>query len=646
MLSIFCALSLAACGGGGDGGIDDPVGGGEEIGHPNLSFKTFSPQETVPGTLITIEAEGLTKATRVFLGATEIPATMQSTEVLTITAPPNATDQDISSPIVLRREDNAEATSAASLVIRAIPDAEEISVPEARVGESVRVSGQRLQLIDKIYMGDAEAPLSNVSTDGTWLDFIVPDNAASGSVVMIDKNGFRHSSLTLQVIGTAVDLHIQDVQIGQAHLISVMPGGKKVRSPYLRLVPLKDTIVRIRLLPNADNTYRRPQVRLRVSNTDMGTRTFPMEGPAVLPANPVADDDLENSYTFTVPGEWIGPGFRIDIEANEQAFPTTVTRFAFEPTSEELGVATYMRMHFVLQSNNAGGSDVRMEVVEKFKQEIQARYPVSVIDFVEEPNLARNPGDTSNDWYRALNDYRNSRPAEQRTNYDFHFGVMACNGCTGLGGGRVAVGSHLWYTQESYAYQGVLMHELGHNLGRPHSFSDADFPYDEGTRLGGPWAINLMQNREMTDPSTWHDVMSYSYPKTVSDYTYSKVHDYMQAQLPLSGRPSASKTSKRAVERPVLYLSGSIMTATGKVQLNPISPMQSQADTLALPLPAQTSGYILELITASGTLRYPLQPETLHDADEPTETFDLKIPVVQDIKTMHVYRDGVRLDAF
>ena len=92
----------------------------------------------------------------------------------------------------------------------------------------------------------------------------------------------------LEVGGTGLAVKISDVQVAQAQLHSV---SGAVPSRYLRLVPGKPLLVRVRLEPGDGAQTIEPEVRLTVRNDALGTRTVAMKGPPKLGAQAVAEDD-------------------------------------------------------------------------------------------------------------------------------------------------------------------------------------------------------------------------------------------------------------------------------------------------------------------------------------------------------------------
>ncbi|WP_083383939.1 IPT/TIG domain-containing protein [Cupriavidus sp. USMAHM13] len=657
MAAAACVL-LHGCGGGDGGSTSTQAGPGpapvtpapDGGGRPDvatLAVHDITPQSGVPGTSVTISGEGFTRSTSLSWGDKPLDGVFQSATQITFVLPSTHAAADTSRALTLRREDGAEASGAQPLTIEAVPEPVALSIASASVGQLVRVRGANLQLATRIAIGDQSVAASATAADGTWLDFVVPAQAASGSVVVIDAKDRRFAVAPLEVGGTGLAVKISDVQVAQAQLHSV---SGAVPSRYLRLVPGKPLLVRVRLEPGDGAQTIEPEVRLTVRNDALGTRTVAMKGPQKLGAQAVAEDDLAGSYTYELPGEWVQRGLKLDVEANEKRFPGVTARFAYEPPAGVLGVGTYIRLHLVpIQPDSGETVDLDLDT---FQRNVRGLYPLSEVEFIVEPPL-KQPGTRLNDSEAWLGAVGALRKASAPTGSDFYFGVLPCDGCTGLGWtpGRTAVASHRWYGRKDYATGGVMMHELGHNFGREHSFEDAAFPYHtiSANRLGGPWVINLLRDRVLYDPAEQYDVMSYSYPKTVSDYTYSGAYAYLEKAAPLSQKPAARETRSAdakdaaAKSADALYIAGSIGKDGVAATLSPLLRMPIVPDTVALAPQAvvQQGDLVVEIDAAGGRFRYPVHPVGLsHGEGAAALAFELAVPPIEAIRSIRVLRDG------
>lgn len=110
------------------------------------------------------------------------------------------------------------------------------------------------------------------------------------------------------------------------------------------------------------------------------------------------------------------------------------------------------------------------------------------------------------------------------------------------------VSSGVWLNGDKYSYH-TMVHELGHNQGRPHTFcpgggaagTDSNYPHENG--IIGVWGFGIRLFR-LHSPTSTYDYMSYCGPNWVSDWTWSKTYsqirtltawDYAGAPAPDAG---------------------------------------------------------------------------------------------------------------
>lgn len=153
----------------------------------------------------------------------------------------------------------------------------------------------------------------------------------------------------------------------------------------------------------------------------------------------------------------------------------------------------------------------------------------------------------------------------------------------------------------------VAAHELAHTLGRFHAeFCKAaggePFPYAHGfmsPALDGPRAIWGLDAQTLTlYPPVAGDLMTYCYPRWISDFTYEAL---LRQYLPASG--SAAQAAATDVR---LLVVGTIDAGTGAVTLEPLFSMP----TLVEDEPVVGTGYTIDQYDAGGGLlaRHPFLP--------------------------------------
>jgi hypothetical protein len=120
--------------------------------------------------------------------------------------------------------------------------------------------------------------------------------------------------------------------------------------------------------------------------------------------------------------------------------------------------------------------------------------------------------------------------------------VVPTPGTVGCGyrPGHAAAG---WVTVGSEAGPLTMAHELGHNLGRHHTCTPEGgeancglYPYRDGL-IGTAYGVDLADPAApiYIDPTTTYDIMGYTDPQWLSDYTFSHIYDELS--------PSAQATS-------------------------------------------------------------------------------------------------------
>ncbi|SAK94466.1 IPT/TIG domain protein [Caballeronia hypogeia] len=605
-----------------------------------LTVNGFTPSVAVPGDTITITGSGFTKATRVVWRGGQFYLQVNSANEITFQVPTLGNGEDWSGTLMLLREDGAQVTTTTTLTVQALPLPTSLSATNAREGDEVRIDGKFLipTLVKSLMMGDREFLPSR--GNGTSLWFNVPKGAPSGSVVVLDWKGHKISAGTLNVIPPSPSIEFASVQLSQGPLFSV---SDPVADPNLRLVSQRDLLVRVRLKPAASLGQINPDVEMAFMNEKKTWQAVRMQGPGALSTNAIAENDIANSYTYTIPAEWLDKGFRFQIRAADNRYPDATKIFSYQPPAAALGGGTYVRMHLVpvVTPNGAKG---KIDV-DFFKKALMAAYPLSAVDVVVEPEIKWATTAYSNDDILGLlYDINSRRASSQPNNYDFYYGVVPC-GCTSVAfapGRAGVIPDSGYYTKEGPMQ--VSIHEIGHSFGRMHTWDDEASPYKSGNAIGvGPWLPEVTADlaQSFINPATRYDIMSYNVPNdSVSAYTYAGVYKYVEQNLPLSARPKLLRASAPAGT--ALRLAGVLNENAGTVKLNAAMRVSGTPDTVVLAGDAQLANddYVIELETGNGTYRYPLQPVkiVMEQVSSSLAGFELKIPVVDKIIRTRVLR--------
>ncbi len=271
--------------------------------------------------------------------------------------------------------------------------------------------------------------------------------------------------------------------------------------------------------------------------------------------------DLSSSWNTVVPAGLIQPNLEVRFEIDPQntvleGFETN-NRYPIDGSTRPVNVVSrtplQVRLVPVLQSANGLSGDATLANKGDYVALATKLLPFPSIDVdlrttytTAAPPLESNDGNGA--WTQILQELlalRNTTDVSSR----YYFGVVKTtytSGVAGLGyvpfsksqGYNVAMG---WDRSNSRA--GVAAHEIGHNLGRPHSpcggpaNPDPNYPYS-GASIGVR-GIDLTIPA-IKDPASYTDIMGYCNPQWISDYTYTRILDFMgAASKTLSGRPSS-----------------------------------------------------------------------------------------------------------
>lgn len=411
--------------------------------------------------------------------------------------------------------------------------------------------------------GSGEGEGTRTSTDPSGVeagdDAPDPDGGTNASS---DGTGSTGDSAEPEPSELARDILLTRVEANQAVAVALFADGMVVE-PEARnadLVYGRDTIVRAYWELEAGFEPRMIEAHLRLvtatGEVEDLVQTRHIDGPP-------DERELDGTFTWLLPAESVQPGLSYSVGLHEIEGTPPAPVGASPPRvplegEVPLGVAPeemILRAVFIpLQSSAGGGVQVTAANQQRVADRLLAEYPVQSVDIVwRDPWVVTGQLVDQSEGWGILEAAREQDDAAPNVNYHLLLDEDSCcadngqwswGGIGGLSddspnaanwGGRDAMskvdGNGEWST-------GVIVHELGHNHGRPHApcgnpgGPDPQYPAQEpyteaGIGVQGYDIVDArLYNPFPTEPpmSQWDnpykDRMSYCWPNWWSDYNW------------------------------------------------------------------------------------------------------------------------------
>lgn len=353
--------------------------------------------------------------------------------------------------------------------------------------------------------------------------------------------------------------------------------GQSVLSSNLRLIAGKPALLRVYLVGGQGG----PSADVYVGATFKGSLSF--KGPPTPPTTQPGAGDLSQTYTATLPADWVTSG----LEARLYADPSKSSVAQTLKPAVGAGTVLYLTFVPVIQPGQSASPTVPSADLLKDMFPVKDVQVATRVPFVYGA-LVTNSGDDWGNLLNAINDLRTSDGSKR-----YYVGVVKVGYSSGIAGiGYIAGAVSVTWDAPNSA-PGVIAHEVGHNLSMYHAPCgtadglEASWPAAYTNASIGTWGYSLAGT--LYDPGKYKDVMSYCRPQWISDYTYAKLQSFLEKNPP--------KAQSLSQPQEVLLVSGRIRG--GLLELNPLQRVQ------AVPSLPQPGVYTLRLETALGLQEIP-----------------------------------------
>lgn len=428
------------------------------------------------------------------------------------------------------------------------------------------------------------------------------------------------STVTQAPVSLVVWDHYGSKKIIQGQLLSSVPNGVYLHSydfgqtivkPDAKLIPGKAALLRLHVLSN--QTQPVPDISVTAELNSVNT--------SITTTKPGSLSSSKNfrsanaAYKANIPGELMQPGLSIRINLNGQEKVIT-------PVFGESNTL-YLTLIPIKIQNSTGLIPPHNSIQNAFLQ----LWPFSDIQI---KNRAVYTADVTNaeDMNHLLYDISELQSLDGENSH--YYGFFSSNIYDDLNfnsfGGIAFIGDTVGIGKDNDTGFSIMLHELGHNFNLRHIDcgnpvnADIQYPYTPNT-IGSLGISRDLQT--FYNPTTYADIMSYCSNQFVSDYSYEKAQDYLEANpsRPFSVVSSSNRAAKSSAHNN-LFVSGLINTNTA--ELRRILP-STKAVSGKL-----SGGYSLRVIdTDNIEQRYYFDSKQLDHIKNAPEFFSLTIPYTE-----------------
>ena len=365
---------------------------------------------------------------------------------------------------------------------------------------------------------------SGVARVGTWT--LGPDPGANELRATVGALG------SVDFVADARDATI-NLSVGWVHLNQ----GNQSLDDAFDLVEGRPALLRVVVVSNETHAWA-PSVRVRLYDgaTLVRDTVLPPAPGGILP-----DPDpgrLDQTWNLRLEAAEVGPDLAVSVTVDPDDEIAEIDEADNEypgggPAS--LGVRRLAPLRLVLFPIEATANGTTAEVnagnLEQLLASTRRMLPVEDVETtIRTPFSTEEDLSTPTGWSTLLSDLQALRTSEGAADEYYH-GIIRNFSGIAYGGLAYVPGSNAssFRSALSVEHPDVIVHELGHNLGRPHSpcggagGPDPGYPHPDA-RLGGP-GYDVVTGQLITDPA-YRDYMSYCAPEWTSDYTFQRILDW------------------------------------------------------------------------------------------------------------------------
>ncbi|PJC97633.1 hypothetical protein GQ37_016845 [Janthinobacterium sp. BJB1] len=580
-----------------------------------LTVASVTPALGGAGSSVTVTGKGMGAVTAVQFGsgASAVPQSQGAASV-TVVVPVGAA----TGPLTLRGPYNDVISSDSYTVL---PSVTVTSISSLVNGAtlSVTVQGSNLDQVSAASVGST--PASIVSVSSSQLILSAPAEA-TGNVMLSAASRIAVNA------GTVAAFTLGSIDFAQVLNLNAS-------NTALRLTRGKPAAVRVPVLaPQAGQAS--PVVTLNATAANgsaLGSIT--MSGPSVLPTA-TSEYSFSGNFSAILPASWILPGVRVRV--------TAVGSDGVQVSQEAAPVvASLARIRLVLVPLSTDDGLAQVPDVEAIRAALLRVYPYAAenISITTRAALSMPGSSTADSWWSdALGKLENRRALEDSGAYYYGLvpkmsvtnaaGLAYINQRTGSDDFTSAIGLDAKFNTSAAIdpfgnswpqWLTTLVHELGHNHSLQHiacggpANAVTDYPYADGNLGPQPlynsnYAGSIGQlSKAVYGATPMKDVMSYCSGAWFSDYSYTRVQQFLEKRSTQVTGSNVLAASMAVAENGYLTISGRI-TPAGVA----LHPAVASSARMGAPASGSSHAYTLRVLTASGqTIDLPFDAATLAD---------------------------------